>query len=343
MNNQIDNSNYEAFYLDYLEGNLSGDALAAFEAFMAAHPELALEDEALVTLSATDEPFDAVEKLALKKTIDLEDLSTETVSFFLIAREEQLLSPQQEAQLENWLTANAYYRNDARLFAMTKVQANTAEVFAGKAGLKRKQTRVIPMWFTGAAVAAGLALIITLAIPNGNGTTENDTPVASSDSTPGKTHKRGNNTVNPENRTYNPAITNGQEQSIAQQHKEDRSTNISTPVIFPVTHKTQGGTDVATLDKMELRNLNQANEEPLPIAVSVPATRPETPTPVASHDLAWTPIEEMRNPIRPVTDKLSSTLNTPVDLRTAKATKKKQGGFYLKIGKLEISHRSASL
>ena len=342
MNNQIDNSNYEAFYLDYLEGNLSGDALAAFEAFMAAHPELALEDEALLTLSATDEPFDAVEKLALKKTIDLEDLSTETVSFFLIAREEHLLSPQQEAQLENWLTANAYYRNDARLFAMTKVQANAAEVFAGKAGLKRKQTRVIPMWFTGAAVAAGLALIITLAIPNGNGTTENDTPVASSDSTPGKTHQPGNNTGKPENRTYNPVITNGQEQAAGQQ--DEHPSKINVPVILPVTHKTQAGTDVATLDKMELRNLNQASEEPLPIAVSVPATRPETtPTPAANHDLAWTPIEQMRNPIRPVTDKLSSTLNTPVDLRTAKATKKKQGGFYLKIGKLEISHRSASL
>lgn len=335
MSVQIDTSNYEAFYLDYLEGNLSGNALTAFEAFLAAHPELMLEDDSLATLPLTDETFDPVEKLALKKSIDLADLSTETVSFFLIAREENLLSQQQEAQLDNWLIANAYYRNDARLFALAKVQPDTQEVFEGKTALKRGQARIIPMWFTGAAAAAGLALIITLGIQNGSTPSENSTTVARNDSTPAKkrTEEGG------QQRTFiNPGTTQQAHQSLARNEN-----HIAGRPSKSVSSNRFVRQDIAKLEKIEARDL--AVETPELLSLAGLYTPPAKEVKVSSNrnDLAWTPIEQMRNPIQPVTDKISSTLNTPVDLRTAKATKKRQGGFYLKIGKLEISHRSASL
>jgi hypothetical protein len=56
-----------------------------------------------------------------------------------------------------------------------------------------------------------------------------------------------------------------------------------------------------------------------------------------SEVVASKPIE-MANPIQPVTRKMSSVLNTEIDFKTSKAARKK-GGFYLKIGKLEISRK----
>ena len=49
----------------------------------------------------------------------------------------------------------------------------------------------------------------------------------------------------------------------------------------------------------------------------------------------------MNNPISPITNRLANVVKQEVDFRTAKATEKRSGGFYLKIGKLEISHRTS--
>ena len=50
---------------------------------------------------------------------------------------------------------------------------------------------------------------------------------------------------------------------------------------------------------------------------------------------------DMNNPISPITNRLANVVKQEVDFRTAKATAKRSGGFYLKIGKLEISHRTS--
>lgn len=98
--------------------------------------------------------------------------------------------------------------------------------------------------------------------------------------------------------------------------------------------------------KLDLRTPSK-HVQPLDIAPYEPTASEMASTATTAtagqNDLAWTSVDEMKNPITPLTNKLSSTLNTAVDFRTAKATKKKSGGFFLKIGKLEISHQSASL
>ena len=52
-------------------------------------------------------------------------------------------------------------------------------------------------------------------------------------------------------------------------------------------------------------------------------------------------LSEMKNPIPFVTNGIKSRFKQDVDLRTAKASKNKQGGFYLKIGKFEFSRKTA--
>jgi hypothetical protein len=46
---------------------------------------------------------------------------------------------------------------------------------------------------------------------------------------------------------------------------------------------------------------------------------------------------EMKNPIKPVTKRLSEITKTQIDYRTAKAVDKTKKGFFIKIGKFEVS------
>lgn len=346
MSVEINKSNYEAFYLDYLEGNLHGEALAAFEAFMAENPELAIEDTDFVSLITPEETMDPVEKLAMKRTVDISALSLETVDYFLIARTEGLLSAEEDAQLENWLSANAYYRNDAKLYALTQLQADPQEVFTGKAALKRKPARVIPLWVTGLSIAAGLALLITVSIPKGtepaNG--DNGNPIAQQtvDSTQNNQQPNGNQNVTapngPTNRSTSPDKQGGY-------HKQQPGTPEQQPIIrrYPAPDRRNETAYVAPLDKRQLHiSEHQQNELAQWNAPEITPKQSATADAPSNNDVAWEPVK-MTNPIEPVTKTLASTLDTPVDFRTAKATKKKPGGFYLRIGKLEVSHRSASL
>ena len=49
---------------------------------------------------------------------------------------------------------------------------------------------------------------------------------------------------------------------------------------------------------------------------------------------------DMSNPIQPITQRLGVAIKKEIDFRTAKPTKRSSGGFYLKIGKLEVSHQN---
>lgn len=345
MNIQIDHSNYEAFYLDYLEGNLSGEALVAFEEFMSKNPALALDEEVLPSLTPTSESFDALEKMALKQGIDIQDLTHETYEFFLIAREEGLLTTDQQAHLNHWLEANAHYRQDAHLFTLTKFEADETVVYANKSSLKQPvAARIIPMWFTGVAIAAGLALIFTIGINT-------------------QDHSGQNGTQTARNTTKTEQLTTGddsdtarvQQQTTTQSGKTNVGTsnsNDKTPVVRPKKSNDSPKpvrqrnillqeTVMASLEKRSA-HLNATSDKTIQ-----QRTFESSKTVIAEEqtttDMAWIGVKEMANPIEPVTNKLSTTFNTPVDFRTAKASKKKGGGFFLKIGKLEVSHQSASL
>lgn len=341
---QINHSNYEAFYLDYLEGNLSGETLEAFEAFLAAHPELSIDDTAFPTLEAADDFLDATQKLALKKEICMEDLSTDTIDFFLIAREEGLLDSDQQLQLNHWLEANAHYQQDARLYSMIRLESDDAVAYPQKSALKKQSGRIIPMWWPGVAVAAGIALIFTIGMNNpfGNDSRRTDTVAQNNTDT----------TIHIQQPEVHSGVDSQKNRGTEKERKEGTKKDETLPQHQPskpkrYIHQRNIMLQDAVLASLEKRNASlnvqkQVTIHPLSsdIAYSVPDNAIISQE---QNDLAWVPVTDMKNPIEPVTDKLSTTLNTPVDFRTAKASKRKGGGFYLKIGKLEVSHQSASL
>jgi len=353
MSVQIDMTNYEAFYLDFLEGNLSGEALEAFEAFLAEHPELAVDDSPLFTLEAQEETYDPIHKLALKKGIDLNDLNTETIEFFLIAREEGLLDTEQKAHLNHWLEANAHYRQDAELYALVQLEADESIVYANKKSLHKPQGggRIIPMWWSaGVAVAAGVALIVTIGLNGPNtvktdpiNTAVNPVHVPTTDS-----GKNGSGNSNDQTSPVDDQANNKKDRNDSQASGKQKRANENPQ---PVRKQRPGAyqrnnillheTVIASLEKRQA-TVPGADQQIAPIPFVVKQQDPVATEERSNEDMAWTPIDEMKNPIQPVTTVMSNTFNTQVDFRTAKANKRKGGGFFLKIGKWELSHTPGS-
>ncbi len=135
MNQRIDHTNYEAWLLDRLEGNLSPDQEAALDAFLAANPDLAPVGNDLPSIGATDLP--AFNKDLLKRNFPPQGQVTEvSIDDHLIARLEGDLSPEQLLALEKFLYEHPEYAKADRLYALTRLVPQAME-FAAKKELER--------------------------------------------------------------------------------------------------------------------------------------------------------------------------------------------------------------
>lgn len=177
---KIDLNNYEAYFLDFMEGTLSAEEKHDLWAFLALHPELKAEMEA---------DFGAVELLPEKVVFEEKEnlkidagnliITANTVDDLMVASVEGQLTKKHEADLKDYvkhhnLTSTfAYYK-------ATVLKPDTRIVYEEKEKLKVKTGVVISMRFITrvAAVAAVGIVLVTLAISNWNspGTITGETP-----------------------------------------------------------------------------------------------------------------------------------------------------------------------
>ncbi len=156
----INPSNYESWFLDYHEGNLSAEQVAELFLFLEKHPEFKEEFESFEQILLDEEsPLIFEEKDALYKTPGTIISETDDL---LIAELECDLSTEQEALLRKKLQEQPQLAAERTLYAQTQLIADTSIVFADKQSLKKKEpARVIAfntrMWYS---AAAGLVLLI---------------------------------------------------------------------------------------------------------------------------------------------------------------------------------------
>lgn len=87
MNERIDHTNYEAWLLDRLEGNLSAERERALDAFLLQHPELASALDELPTVGGIEAHLSKLDKESLKRTLPPTGLVAQaTLDDHLIAR-----------------------------------------------------------------------------------------------------------------------------------------------------------------------------------------------------------------------------------------------------------------
>lgn len=316
--NNISIFNYEAYYLDFLEGNLSEQEHALFLAFMEDHPELRLDDESTFVFTSEQIHLDQSVKNNLKEiAFDQDTITSANVEQFLIAETEGILSKNKLNELANFVKEYKSLVQLQKLYGFTHLSPDLSIVFDEKSALK--QTRRIALWpvisFAAAASVAAIFLI-------GNPSSTTGLSVAKSTKFELNLRLYGKN-----------PITVTQNNSMNQQQ--------TASVINP---STVNSTSVLSNRQLSIKQLNFKALVDLPVDNPQKELEdlPEYPinnSSQASSNYTYNGMSDMKNPIQPITDRLADVVKREVDFRTAKKTAKHPGGFYLKIGKLEISHR----
>ena len=136
---QINIHNYEAYLLDFSEGNLTHELQMELELFLIQHPEIDINLSELSLIAIDEEAITYSNKSNLKKTE--EDLISETQFISYI---EHRLPENEKIELEKSCSVNPSLSKELDLFKKTIAVADFSVVYKNKNELKRK-SKVI--WF----------------------------------------------------------------------------------------------------------------------------------------------------------------------------------------------------
>ncbi len=162
--NYINKNNYEAFFLDYHEGNLSPHQVADLLLFLEQHPELKEDFENFENITLQNiSPVTFENKNELKKDLSsvISSRSDGSWDELMIASVEEVLTKGESILLDQQLSVDAKLQHDFLLYQKTKLAADTSIIFENKESLKRKEKKIIPLFYYVAA-AASILLIMGL-------------------------------------------------------------------------------------------------------------------------------------------------------------------------------------
>jgi hypothetical protein len=123
----INKDNYEAYFLDYFEGNLTPAEIDELLVFIEQHPEIKSEFEGFEMFSISpDNSIVFKDKHSLKKngTVALASISSENVDEFLISELEGTLSDHEAKLLSGFIASNPGFEKDRRLYLHTRLKAD---------------------------------------------------------------------------------------------------------------------------------------------------------------------------------------------------------------------------
>ena len=129
----IDIHNYEAFFLDYHEGNLSPQEVAELLLFVEQHPELKEEFESFESITLYDlSPVSFEDKSSLKK-----EITEENREEYFIRSAESDLNAAEKKLLDDFIEQHPHYSSELELFRKTILPVDHSIVFENKNELKR--------------------------------------------------------------------------------------------------------------------------------------------------------------------------------------------------------------
>lgn len=153
----ITRENYEIYFMEYMDGNLSARERAEVEAFLLVHPDLRelLDGMDEVRLEVPAEVFGKKEEI--KRTVRERERE-----YYAIAAAEGVITDEEQAWVDGNVDKDVFER-EVETCAKIKVKPNPKCRFEGKAGVYRKSGAVLFVKRY-AAIAAVVALGIVVAI-----------------------------------------------------------------------------------------------------------------------------------------------------------------------------------
>ena len=151
--------NYEAWYLDYLENNLSDNERKHFEEFMAENPHLFEDDFSTEDWTETQlvPGNESVNKAHLKIPENTEQL--------LFKKTEGTLTNAENTEINRLINENPVVAKDWKYWQLSKLSPDLTIYFPNKNKLKKKRAVVIPLWVR-ISVAASVAVLLYFVLKN---------------------------------------------------------------------------------------------------------------------------------------------------------------------------------
>lgn len=327
--------NYEAFYLDYLEGNLGEEDTALLLAFLEEHPDLVEEEDDFVLLDPMMDAPVFEDKDSLKIVSDDAAITLSNAEHFLIAESEGQLPTAKQEELNAFVVQHPQLEKERKYFAAMFLKADESVVYAEKSGLKRKGAVIF--WPYIALAAASVLIAFFFVMNNGS---EPEMVADKTEKENKELPQKESPVESPENIQYadeNGMVSNDSEEVPEQVNLAPNQNAIPQRVVNNTPNEAQ----MASVDNIKhhkaRRVINSVGNGDLqPVATYIDAPALSAPS---ESDMAKVSTTEMKNPIKPITSRLTRTLNTKVDFQTGKAANNAGGGFFLKIGKFELSRK----
>ena len=155
---KIDRNNYEAYFLDYLEGNLDKNMVDDFIEFLQQNPDLKEELSVVETVSVVPENVSFNKKNSLyKEKLDSEKEFDQAA----IAALEGDISATDKNDFENYLVNHPHKKRDVVLYEKTKLRPDETIIFKNKKKLyRRSAAKIVFLWSS--RIAAVLILAFAL-------------------------------------------------------------------------------------------------------------------------------------------------------------------------------------
>jgi hypothetical protein len=248
---------------------------------------------------------------------------------------EGLLSERKEKALRQFISANPRWLAEQKQYSNTKLSADLNSVFNPKNLLKQnRKTIYLPLLLAGVAASiAGLFFLLN--------TTKT---ILETD---------GEAVVSETIVSDSLAVKEPKEKRFAP-HQLKQETYELTQTNTPKTQASKKQTFIQAIDSSntvkpnsEIKNEIETNSTFLSEKINEMDKNSVTQTTIIAkqskenQDKNYVSLafNDMSNPIQPITQRLGTAIKKEIDFRTAKPTKRSSGGFYLKIGKLEVSHQ----
>jgi hypothetical protein len=323
--------NYEAFYLDHLEGTLGDEDTALLLAFLDKNPQLQLEEDSLPSLFAEDITLSQRDKNALKQTDDDELIAFANVEYFMIANAEGILTADKQHELTLFIETHPQLEKDNVYFNSLTLSPNLNEVYSDKQGLKKK---TIVLWPYISIAAAAASVIIAFFMLTNSGA--DNPPTFAKDERVNKGEQKDAKQLDPIDEVPQMALqVKDKLENQNSTKKDQRNRPAVSNKVLPDQLANTDDKKVSPLNRRPVRNIIPSieNYDIQPITIAVASGQQQTDRDV---DVAYTGFEHMKDPIQGVTSRINKRLKADVDFRTAKSTKEQSGGFYIKIGKFEM-------
>lgn len=323
--------NYEAFYLDFLEGNLNEEDTLLLLNFLEQHPELKVDNDTFALLE-TNDPILSEEFKAGLKQISFNDtrITTANVEQFMIAETEGLLSSQKQNELSLFIGSTQTYIKDRKLFAASHLRPDLSIFYDNKGDLKKRKT--IALWpIISFAAAASIAAFFFIVQPSSepNVVSGIEKEIQDKDSSVIQIKSNENKEQIREKSAPNTSTAHATSETIQLTVLNSQTTPKVPKNIDPLKVRKVNKINSIAADQELVPNRSTTNHSNISFA-----NQTKDPS-----DYASLGFQDMKNPIKPITNRLSDIVEQEVDFRTAKTSDRNSGGFYLKIGKLEISHK----